>query len=263
MSDVSSNHESKIGRSKGVPQWLYAPLSVLAVVIIFFSAQIIGSLVVSIYPALHHWSDATSTDWLNNSVTAQFFYGLIADGLLVAGVAYMLKLFHWKWSYIGLKTPKIRHLAYGVMAVVPYYILYIIAVELVSKAIPGFNTNEQQQIGFNSVHGSLDMVLTFLSLVIIPPLAEEITMRGFLYSGLKKWLPKIVAGLVVSVLFGAAHLMEGGSAGPLWIGAIDTFTLSLVLVYLREKTGNLWAGITLHAVKNGIAFAVLFIIGNR
>jgi membrane protease YdiL (CAAX protease family) len=57
--------------------------------------------------------------------------------------------------------------------------------------------------------------------------------------------------------------MEGGAAGPLWIGAVDTFTLSLVLVSLREITGNLWAGISLHAAKNGIAFILLFVIAGR
>ena len=82
-------------------------------------------------------------------------------------------------------------------------------------------------------------------------------MRGFLYTGLKKWLPKIIAALVVSALFGLAHLAEGGDAGPLWVGALDTFILSLFLVSLRELTGNLWASIALHATKNTVAFVVL------
>jgi membrane protease YdiL (CAAX protease family) len=181
----------------------------------------------------------------------------------VAGITWMLKLFHWQWSTIGLKTPKIRHIAYGILAAVPYYILYIIAVVIIGAIIPGLNVNQTQQIGFNSVHGVLPLLLAFVSLVVVPPLAEEIAMRGFLYTGLKKWLPKIISGLVVSVLFGAAHLAEGGSAGPLWIGAMDTFILSLVLVFLREKTGNLWAGITLHALKNGAAFISLFLIAGR
>jgi len=102
-----------------------------------------------------------------------------------------------------------------------------------------------------------------VSLVVLPPLAEETAMRGFLYTGLKRLFPWTVSGMLVSLLFGAAHLAEGGASGPLWIGAIDTFTLSLVLVFLREKTGNLWAGVALHATKNFVAFYALFIIGGR
>jgi len=58
-------------------------------------------------------------------------------------------------------------------------------------------------------------------------------------------------------------LPEGGAAGPLYIAALDTFILSLVLIYLREKTGSLWASITLHAVKNGVAFMALFVLHPR
>jgi membrane protease YdiL (CAAX protease family) len=49
----------------------------------------------------------------------------------------------------------------------------------------------------------------------------------------------------------------------LYIAAIDTFTLSLILVYLREKTGGLWSSMGLHAIKNGIAFVSLFIVHVR
>ncbi len=110
------------------------------------------------------------------------------------------------------------------------------------------------------MHGQAALALTFISLVILPPLAEEIMVRGFLYSTLKKAMRPIGAVILTSALFAAAHLPEGGAAGPLYIAALDTFILSLVLIYLREKTGGLWASITLHASKNGIAFLLLFVL---
>jgi membrane protease YdiL (CAAX protease family) len=243
--------------------WRVAVLSLLATVVIFFSAQLFGALIVSLYPALQHWPHAQASEWLTNSVPAQFLYGLLADALILGGVAGTMKLFGWTAADIALKRPQVRHIVYGFLAAVPYYLFYITAVLAVSALVPSFNVEQKQQIGFDSVNGLVPLVLTFVSLVVLPPLTEEITMRGFLYTGLRKWLPKIVAALVVSALFGAAHLAEGGDAGPLWVGAIDTFTLSLVLVFLREKTGNLWAGITLHAVKNGIAFVTIFLFHVR
>ena len=128
---------------------------------------------------------------------------------------------------------------------------------------PGLNVNQQQDIGFTNVHGAGALILTFISLVILPPLAEEIMVRGFLYSTLKKAMPALSAVLLTSALFAAAHLPEGGAAGPLYIAALDTFVLSLVLIYLREKTGSLWGSITLHATKNGIAFVALFALHVR
>ncbi len=257
MSDDSSNPPS---RSHG---WPVALIAMLATVFFFVAAQVTGGIIVSLYPALHHWSASQSNAWLTQSVLAQFFYGLIANGFLLAGIAFVMRRLKWTRQTIGLTMPTLKQLMIGILAAAPYYGLYFVMVAVFSAVFPALNINQKQDIGFESVHGTVPLLLTFASLVVIPPLAEEITMRGFLYSGLKKWLSPVLAGLVVSGLFGAAHLAEGGDAGPLWIGAIDTFSLSLVLVFLREKTGNLWAGIMLHATKNFVAFAVLFLIGGR
>ena len=82
-------------------------------------------------------------------------------------------------------------------------------------------------------------------------------MRGYLYTGLRKRWSFVVAGLATSILFGAAHLLTGYS-GLLWAAAVDTFVLSIFLVYLREKTGALYAGMGLHALNNVLAFLVYF-----
>lgn len=263
MSEDSSRKVLALEAPRQQSGWWIAPVALLATVVIFFLSQIIGGLAIDIIPLLRHYSGEQASDWLTNSVGAQFAFGLLADGLAVLGVALMLKLLHWSWADIALKRPKLKHVVVGLLAAVPYYVLYIGVVAAVSALVPSFDINQKQDIGFNSVHGALPLLLTFISLVVIPPLAEEIVMRGFLYTGLRKWLPKVISALVVSAVFGAAHLAEGGPSGPLWIGAMDTFILSLVLVFLREKTGNLWAGITLHATKNFVAFVTLFIIGVR
>jgi membrane protease YdiL (CAAX protease family) len=93
--------------------------------------------------------------------------------------------------------------------------------------------------------------LAFVTLVVVAPIAEEIIFRGYMYGKLKKFVPIWVAILATSLLFGAVH--------GAWNLAIDTFALSIVLCSLREFTGNIWASILLHMVKNGIAFYILFI----
>jgi len=220
-----------------------AILSLVSTILLFFAAEVVGSLLVSLLPMRNH-----------DSVTVQFVYGLLADALMLGGIYGMLRLFGWNLATIGLKSPKVRHIFLGALTTIPYYLFLLATVLIIGIVIPSFNTQQKQELGFDSITSGLSLILTFLSLVILPPIVEEIAMRGFLYTGLRKWLPKVVSALVVSALFGAAHLAEGGSTGPLWIGAIDTFTLSLFLVFLRELTGNLWAGITLHTVKNLVAF---------
>lgn len=235
----------------------------VATVLLFVMSQFASQMVLGVVPAVRHWTPERADNWLANSIGAQFSFVLMADGLLIAGIAWMLRFLRWQWKKIGFVQPRVKHILLGFAAVIPYYALYLILVYALQKVFPALNVYQKQNIGFTSVHGVSALILTFVSLVIIPPIAEEIAMRGFLYTGLRQWLPKVAAAIAVSTVFGAAHLLEGGTAGPLWIGAIDTFTLSLVLVFLREKTGNLWAGITLHALKNGIAFILLFIVAVR
>jgi len=176
----------------------------------------------------------------------------------VGAIYGFLKFYKQTFALIGLKRPHWYDPFIGLAAFFPYFILYLISVTVISHFVPGLNVNQQQQLGFNNVSGTVPLVLTFISLVVLPPLAEEIMVRGFLYSSLKKAMPTAVAVIGTSAIFAAAHLPEGGAAGPLYIAALDTFVLSLVLIGLREATGNLWASITLHAVKNGIAFMALF-----
>lgn len=236
------------------------PTGVIFVIASFFIAQIVGGVLLSIYPAFRHWTSSQANDWLAGSIPAQFIYMLLVDGFILLAVWYLLKRYRRSWRLIGLKRPRWRDPAYGVAALPLYFLLYAMGVTLVGELYKGLNVSQQQNIGFSGAHGGLDLALTFVSLVVLPPLTEEILVRGVLYSSLKKVMTFVWATLITSLIFAAAHLPEGGAAGPLWIAFIDTFVLSLVLCWLREKTGTLWPGITLHAIKNCIAFLALFVI---
>ena len=256
---VPTVSETTINKTLHRVPWPIA-LGLFFVIAVYFMSQLVGGLVASVYPLVKHWTKLQSTNWLSSSILAQFIYILVAEAIAIAAVYWFLKLYKRGWGAIGLHRPQWRDVAYGLMATVPYYLLFLVIVGVASKLIPGLNVTQQQQIGFSNVHGLLPLILTFVSLAVLPPLTEEILVRGFLYTTFRKGLPVILAAVLTSLVFAAAHLPEGGAAGPLYIAAIDTFILSMVLVFLREKTNNLWAGITLHAIKNGVAFVALFIL---
>jgi membrane protease YdiL (CAAX protease family) len=234
--------------------------TIMLVALIFFGSQFVGSLVVLIYPTLRHWTDVQASDWLQASIIAQFVFVLAAEAFTMGAIYLYLRKQRARLSSIGWLRPRWRDVGYAAIIAIAYFAVYITATALISQLIPSLNVSQKQQIGFNNVHGSVSLLLAFISLVILPPLAEEIMFRGFLYSNLKKAMPKLAAVLLTSAIFAGAHLPEGGAAGPLYIAAIDTFILSLFLIYLREKTGSLWASITLHAIKNGVAFVALFLL---
>ena len=250
----------KLGRIPLVPwnPWL----GIIFIVLIFYISQFVCGILISIYPLLKHWTTDQANTWLDNSVLAQFIYVLLAEAFTIAAIWGFLRLYKQRFSLIGLVKPRWRDLGFGLLGAVIYYALYIIVViPVVTHFIPSLNIDQQQEIGFNNVHGFAQLFITFVSLAIIPPISEEIMVRGFLYSSWRKAVPKIAAIILTSVMFASAHLPEGGSAGPLYIAAVDTFTLSVVLIALRERTGSLWASTTTHVIKNSVAFVALFVIG--
>lgn len=233
-------------------------IAVVFVIAIFFFSQVVAAIAVEMFAVIQHWSHTRTNEWLNTSVYAQFFYVLIAEGIVVGAIYQFLKLYGLGWKAIGFRKPKWSDLGMGLAIAPLYYLSYFATILLAGWLAPSLNIDQTQQLGFSPV-GSGQMIVTFISLVILPPLVEETLMRGYLYTSLKKGLPQIYAALTTSVIFASAHLQFGSGAPLLWVAAIDTFVLSLFLIWLREKTGSLWASMTLHALKNSIAFISLFI----
>lgn len=245
-----------------LPKWLLPIVLVLTVGLIYFISQYAAGLILSLYAVIHGWNTAQANNWLTNSVTAQFFYILLFESFTIGLLYALLKHYKKSLSSLGLKHPRLRDPLIGLVAFPVYLIIYVIVLGIVTHLIHGLNVNQAQNIGFGSVHGAYQLTLTFISLVILPPIAEELLFRGFLYEGLKKAMPVVYAGVLTSVLFAMAHLPEG-SSGLFWIGALDIFILSLALVYLKQKTKSLIPGMFLHAIKNLVAFISLFLLTNR
>ncbi|MDO8592121.1 MAG: type II CAAX endopeptidase family protein [bacterium] len=191
---------------------------------------------------------------LDQSAAAQFFYILLAESLAVGLVLLILRRRRLGLGAIGFgRRPAWRDLKWAAVGFVVFYGLLIFATVILTLLIPSYNTNALQDVGFNILSTPMDRVIAFVALVIIPPLGEETLMRGYLYSGLRSRLKFWPALLGTSLLFGAAHLSTGVS-GALWAAGVDTFVLSVVLVYLRERSGALYAPILVHSLNNVVAF---------
>ncbi len=239
------------GRGFGAP-WRV----IFNAVIIFLAAQFIAGVVIALVSVDHGHTALRSM--FNGSVKASFVYTGLAEGLAVVLVLWQLRRRFLTPKAIGLIKPRWRDLKRGLLGFGAFYGLLIIVSVLLNFVAPGINPNQPQDLGFSSVNGPLDSLLAFLTLVIFPPLGEEVLVRGYLFSGLRSRLSFVKAGLITSALFGFAHLQLGGGAPPLWAAGIDTFILSLVLVYLRERTGALYAGMLVHMLNNLVAFGVHF-----
>jgi membrane protease YdiL (CAAX protease family) len=195
---------------------------------------------------------------LNKSITAQFFFILIAEGL-AGGLAIWITFKRGlSLAFIGLgRRPRLKDAQYAVIGFVAFYVL-LIAVEAVINSLSPDIDNQKQNLGFNNISNGTENLLTFISLVILPPLGEETLVRGYLFSGLRRFWRFWPAALVTSLVFAIPHLEIGSGAALVWAAGIDTFLLSIVLCYLRQRTGALYAGMLVHMLNNLVAFLVVF-----
>jgi membrane protease YdiL (CAAX protease family) len=255
MSDASSNsshpaREPNLGRP-----WVV----ILITLLVFFASQFFAALLVSIGLAVFRPSESIA-DLLDDSAVTQFFYVASAEALVLAMTFLAVK----KWRKLPLRSigfgrwPMRRDFTLAIGGAAAFYGLLIASSILITYLIPDLDIDAEQDVGFNTLNTALDQSLAFIALVVLPPIGEETLMRGYLYSGLRAYWRFIPAAIVTSLLFGVAHLGTGAAGVTLWIAGINTFLLSLVLVYLRERTGALYAPMLVHAANNLIAFSIHF-----
>ena len=138
---------------------------------------------------------------------------------------------------------------------IPVYGIYVVSAAvaflIAGQLINNDTLEQQQEIGFETASATaIEQILIFIGLVVLVPFIEEALFRGFMLKGFVSrigWLP---AAILSSLLFGLAHLQLNV--------AIDTFLLGLAAAWLVYFSRSIWPAVTLHAIKNGIAFLILF-----
>lgn len=235
-------------------------VAILVVIASYYGGQLLASSFLAAVFGMFGWSNQQLFNWVSQSTSGRFIAMAVVE---LATLLLIYAFMRWKktgFRAIGLVKPRLRDCGLALIGYGVYIPLYLVVVAVLKLLIPSLDLAQTQQIGFSQTQNSTGLIVVFISLVILPPLIEEIVCRGFLYSGLRTRLSIAVTAVVASTLFALPHLQFGSGAPLLWIAFIDTFVLSLVLVYLRYRTNSLWAPISLHAIKNGVAFTVLFVL---
>lgn len=240
----------------------WTPLEAVAVTIaLYFVSQILASLAILLCGLLLEGSVDRAADWVQDSQAAKFLFILFADGLLVGFLIIFLKRRRATLKTIGFwGKPGWKDAGYVLLGFGAYFLMFTVVFWLIERYVPAVNVSQEQDVGFSKQAQNVALLPIFLALVVLPAFVEEILARGFLYTGLKNGLHKYWAVFITSALFGLVHLQFGNDKPLLWVAAADTFILSLVLIYIKEKTGRLWAPIGLHMLKNGLTFLAVFVL---
>ena len=136
---------------------------------------------------------------------------------------------------------------------------YIAAIALAAgltalfSLFPWFNSSEAQNLGYSIYMQGWERGIAFVELAVFAPMIEELIFRGWLYGNLRIRAPKIVAILLISLLFGLVHMQ--------WNVGVSVFAMSVVSCTLREITGTIYAGTLLHIINNVVAFYLVYVVG--
>lgn len=132
------------------------------------------------------------------------------------------------------------------------YIITMIFVSMIVQLSGAVNVSQSQDLGVSPPTEPLSIIAVMIIFIVLPPVAEEILFRGYLFRKLREYAPIGLSVILTSILFGMAHLEYGNLN---WIAAIDTFVFSLYLIFVSQKHKSLYSAIMLHVLKNSLALA--------
>lgn len=249
--------KNKTDKSTLLQRALLVLATLLGGIVLFYGLQLVVSLVIVLFLGFAGNDADKISELLSNSSSVQFAYSALAAVTLSASIYFLLrwrKLNPYKFLRLS-KPPKSGHVG-EVVILYGIYFLVLIATTVFVSVTSDINVDQTQDLGAISREG-WGLALTFVSLVILAPVVEEVLFRGLLFRSLKHFGGRIAAYILVSLLFGAAHL-EFDNLN--YIAAIDTLIFSGFLIFIYEKHASLYSPIMLHALKNCIAFIALFVI---
>ena len=84
--------------------------------------------------------------------------------------------------------------------------------------------------------------------VVVAPVCEEVVFRGYLYGVAKRYCGPITAAFATSLAFAAAHASL--------VALLPLALFGLLLAWLYERTGSIWAPIAAHACFNAATVAI-------
>jgi membrane protease YdiL (CAAX protease family) len=176
-------------------------------------------------------------------VVIDYYFKIGLTNFIPALICLVLFLRYWRKKkqaigalliqIIGLRRPKMRRydVAFVAMTALGFIVLFVLS----------FLTAERGASSFSAV-----AILYALSAMIIPPLLEELPVRGLMqgvlhYIGVRPWAQIVIPALI----FGLSHLFVQQEIAY-------TILIGLLLGFIRYRTGSIYWTLVLHALWNGL-----------
>jgi len=220
---------------------LYQPLDLLPVALIFsaFSLLVVSSLSAPASPE----RELAVSDLVMNIGFQIFIAGTVLVYMMRRTTAADWLGLRWPaWPKVVFIAPASvfgMWLIFGVLQACGYMQwMESLGAETMQESVKLLQTTEDPAV----------LWLMALAAVLVAPLCEELLFRGYLYPVAKKFTGPWLAACSSALFFAAAH----GNLSAL----LPLFLFGLLLVWIYEKTGSLWAPIAVHFCFNGATVTV-------
>ncbi len=108
-----------------------------------------------------------------------------------------------------------------------------------------------RELGFDE--GGFAAVAVGFLVIAMAPLSEELFFRGFMFKGLRRGMPLVLAAALSSAVWGLFHYTGPDS----WAVCLQLTVFGCFLAWLYERTGSIWPPIGVHLFNNTLAFILL------
>jgi uncharacterized protein len=170
---------------------------------------------------------------------------VLAGPVWIAVLAYAARLRGWSVrDYLALIPPRRSEILFGLACLAPLLIAFdLLALAFGRDVVPTF-----MREAYLSAQASGSLVLFFLAVIVVGPVAEEVAFRGFLFRGLSvSWFGLAGTLVATSAIWAAMHIQYD------WLVTAQIFLIGLVLGWLRWASGSTLLTIVLHVITNFVA----------
>jgi membrane protease YdiL (CAAX protease family) len=209
----------------------------LLLFVIFFGAIVFGiQFVLNHIPALVAWQKAQDPHVMTprGQIIGE---GIAIFALLVS--AWLMSLIE-KRTFADYYLPGREAFAKRFWQGVPYGFALLSLLMGIIAAFHGFSLGSMALSAPQALHYGLLYGIGFIMVGIF----EEFSFRGYMQSTLGSGIGFWPAAILLSIIFGAAHISNIGEA---WYGAAMAGSFGLLASFSLSRTGNIWFPIGMHA----------------
>ena len=216
----------------------FGPISGTVLTILAF---LVSQLVLAAGIGLYAVVVGSGEDFFETLTESNFNNFLIAAGFSIIQLAIvwlLLRLKRRTLRSIGLTKPVLGDIFRAVTLWAGYMVAIIGATLVLEASNTGIDLEQQQQIDFTPASTQPELLLIFVSLVVLPAFVEEVLMRGFLFRSLRSGSGYWTSALGFSLLFAFSLTQIASENLTLIIGTIVSYILSSFFSGINYAAGS-------------------------